>query len=594
MNRKITFVLLLFVIFTLTACGKKENGNAGKSGDVSELTEKKTDSSSTEVQKETEGTTEIATMASSTEKEQDSQEEEEKIHVFSDREPTKYINYNGEKIEIAGSAIAENVFNGRYGVPDRHPKKVYLYPLDAKTRDELSYTVSYEGNKQPLSNIPIGIVFGRGCEMSLGTAILKGSGIYNLSGAALGMNSYDGAAKEQEYHSEFISAFGDEEGEALYRKYLQLDRLYRAELLFAVEDSESVQSVQCLFEVDGDTIHFQEIDINDTYDVVDKDFTYDLTYEFQGQELYIEGNGGRMLLEPCEKQSALDKGSINGVAYGIDSSLDQMIDFTAVLEESDSPNKEVLAIAFFGNYTKGHDLNATLGKDNSFVIECNHRKTSGSDEMIPVKRKGEYIAFGNYGTGVTLIVDHKAYPYTNTYNDVDMLLKAGIVTDATVETAEDVGVNVAHRREEAAEKISSALDESLGVLVDATSGETVMNSNLLFDYDSYELKEDGKAALEAFVERYAPVILELKKGGIIEGIQVTGYTDSNGSYSYNLDLSQKRAESVMNAMLEKSPELADSLIAKGMASDNLILNVNGSVNDEKSRRVSFQLIISTK
>lgn len=84
------------------------------------------------------------------------------------------------------------------------------------------------------------------------------------------------------------------------------------------------------------------------------------------------------------------------------------------------------------------------------------------------------------------------------------------------------------------------------------------------------------------------------KDTLITGIQISGYTDSKGGYEYNLDLSQKRADTVRSYLLEKYPELDGVMTAKGLASKDLIINADGTVDDEKSRRVAFQMVFSSE
>lgn len=74
--------------------------------------------------------------------------------------------------------------------------------------------------------------------------------------------------------------------------------------------------------------------------------------------------------------------------------------------------------------------------------------------------------------------------------------------------------------------------------------------------------------------------------------------DANGAYLYNLDLSQRRAKSALNACLGgvSDPQARDwasaRLAAIGYSSARLIMNPDGSENHEASRRVMFSVNVN--
>ena len=92
----------------------------------------------------------------------------------------------------------------------------------------------------------------------------------------------------------------------------------------------------------------------------------------------------------------------------------------------------------------------------------------------------------------------------------------------------------------------------MDVQVDEHTGEVTFDGGLLFAFDSSELEDAGKNSLGAFLDKYAGVIMELKNEGLIDGIEILGYTDSQGSYSYNMELSQKRERKVFMLLLMRA------------------------------------------
>jgi len=69
-------------------------------------------------------------------------------------------------------------------------------------------------------------------------------------------------------------------------------------------------------------------------------------------------------------------------------------------------------------------------------------------------------------------------------------------------------------------------------------------SDILFDYNSSVIKPGAYSELE----RVAQVLNRYPQ----TRIRIEGHTDSNGSEPYNLDLSQRRAEAVKDALIVRN------------------------------------------
>jgi outer membrane protein OmpA-like peptidoglycan-associated protein len=79
-------------------------------------------------------------------------------------------------------------------------------------------------------------------------------------------------------------------------------------------------------------------------------------------------------------------------------------------------------------------------------------------------------------------------------------------------------------------------------------------NNIYFDFNSFELNETAREALQE-------IVLLLKKNPALK-IEIASHTDARGEDGYNLFLSQKRAESVVNFLIENGTD-AQRLQAKG-------------------------------
>lgn len=111
-------------------------------------------------------------------------------------------------------------------------------------------------------------------------------------------------------------------------------------------------------------------------------------------------------------------------------------------------------------------------------------------------------------------------------------------------------------------------------------GERFVLRNIYFDFDKSELKPESKADLEN-------LIILLSDNPSIR-IEIGGYTDSKGEKEYNRNLSQKRAEAVLNYLVSRGIS-KKRLVAKGYGEGSSV--GNGQVNQEGiNRRTEFVII----
>ena len=173
----------------------------------------------------------------------------------------------------------------------------------------------------------------------------------------------------------------------------------------------------------------------------------------------------------------------------------------------------------------------------------------------------------------------------------------------------------AKQKEEAAEKLREELDETketifkltsvktnvieklrlkLGdkIEVDPKSGALRISGNILFKQGEYELIENSKVALTNILSEYIKVLMddeEIKSN--LDQIIIEGHTNSDGSYVYNLELSQKRALSVMKFLLKLNPEVENDLkgyvTANGRSETDLIME-NKKEDKFSSRRIEIK------
>ena len=170
-------------------------------------------------------------------------------------------------------------------------------------------------------------------------------------------------------------------------------------------------------------------------------------------------------------------------------------------------------------------------------------------------------------------------------------------------------------RTTAQQKASEALQETLqqkqlSAVVDATSGVVKISDLELFDLNSYELSDKGKAYLTSFAPAYFDSLFAndyLKNH--IDKIVIQGHTDSqtykgvfsdDEQYMKNMDLSLKRAYTVANFMT-KTPynkingsRLRKMIIVEGASFSSPVLNSKGKEDYAKSRRVELKIVMKEK
>ncbi|MDD2197136.1 MAG: OmpA family protein [Bacteroidales bacterium] len=111
------------------------------------------------------------------------------------------------------------------------------------------------------------------------------------------------------------------------------------------------------------------------------------------------------------------------------------------------------------------------------------------------------------------------------------------------------------RGRETTKGVAESTDFEMSINLTSTA-RPIELPNIFYDFDRWELRPESMAALDRLVEvlNENPTII----------IELGAHTDSRGTLDYNYDLSQKRAQSVVNYLIEKGIP-AERLRAKGYA-----------------------------
>ena len=138
---------------------------------------------------------------------------------------------------------------------------------------------------------------------------------------------------------------------------------------------------------------------------------------------------------------------------------------------------------------------------------------------------------------------------------------------------------------------------NISVDIDAQTGALTLEASVMFDYDQAELTDAGKQALEQILPIYCKVLLQDDYMKYLAEIIIDGSTDTDGDYSYNLQLSQQRSLAVAQYLLDiqgnfldstQSANLQNYLTVNGHSMANPVLDADGNVDKDASRRVEIK------
>ena len=138
---------------------------------------------------------------------------------------------------------------------------------------------------------------------------------------------------------------------------------------------------------------------------------------------------------------------------------------------------------------------------------------------------------------------------------------------------------------------------NVNVTIDEQTGALMLDSNVMFDYNSAVLSEEGVEVLGQVLPIYCQVLLLEQYRDNVAEIIIDGYTDTDGTYEYNLELSQMRSLAVAQFLLEieggflsesDSQTLRDILTVNGHSWSNPILDAQGNIDMDASRRVEVK------
>lgn len=147
-------------------------------------------------------------------------------------------------------------------------------------------------------------------------------------------------------------------------------------------------------------------------------------------------------------------------------------------------------------------------------------------------------------------------------------------------------------------RLIQALQNKLSndILINLNSGSISLNANILFDSAEFNIKDEAKVELKKTLSDYFDAILSSPEIlANIDSIIIEGHTDSVGGFTYNLELSQKRALEIMKFInsFYKDKRLEKLLTAVGKSYNELKYK-DGVEDKQASRRIEIKLQFSNE
>jgi outer membrane protein OmpA-like peptidoglycan-associated protein len=187
-------------------------------------------------------------------------------------------------------------------------------------------------------------------------------------------------------------------------------------------------------------------------------------------------------------------------------------------------------------------------------------------------------------------LDQKTQANHQKIQDVDTRAQAGI--GKAQSSAEDAARNADNATQAAGQANTAANDavhraDSLDAVVKGLDQyKRVADVTVTFGFDKANLTKDDKQQLDDFATQ-----LNSAKGFILE---VTGGTDSTGPAQYNYDLSQRRAEAVVQYLASKYGVAPRRFYLIGIGKDEVVGDNATREGRQMNRRVQVQLLTNMK
>ncbi len=186
-------------------------------------------------------------------------------------------------------------------------------------------------------------------------------------------------------------------------------------------------------------------------------------------------------------------------------------------------------------------------------------------------------------------LDDQTAKNTRDIRDTDTRAQQGIAqVNSKAGTADQKALAAGRTADQAnqnATEASNRVTSLAGTVESLDNYQSVADTTVLFGFDKAELTRKDKQTLDDFAAQ-----LQSEKHYIV---QVEGYTDSTGPADYNYQLSQRRADIVIQYLAQKYNVPAHKIFLIGLGKDNPVAQNTSSAGRAKNRRVDVRLMANS-
>jgi outer membrane protein OmpA-like peptidoglycan-associated protein len=186
-------------------------------------------------------------------------------------------------------------------------------------------------------------------------------------------------------------------------------------------------------------------------------------------------------------------------------------------------------------------------------------------------------------------LDDQTAKNTRDIKDVDTRAQQGIQqVDAKAAAADQKALAAGQAADQAnqyATKTGNRVTSLAGTVENLDNFKSVSDTTVLFAFDVASLTQKNRQKLDDFAQQ-----LQNQRHYII---QVEGHTDSIGPADYNFQLSQRRADAVIQYLAQKYSVPAFRIFLIGLGKGNPVAQNTTSVGRAKNRRVDVRLMTNS-
>lgn len=392
----------------------------------------------------------------------------------------------------------------------------------------------------------------------------------------------------------------------------RVDKSHEWAKLKFVDENGNPRVVLCTYTVSGKSVTFTPLSYYEVledenfyttgykYIVGDEGMTFE--FSFSGPQLTLTKDGNTITLLPYDFTKSSTSLSFGGYLDLNSPSFNNIASITATYYDNSTTLFAMNDME--GNFiSSGEGYALKLSENGLATFRFPVTDAEGNITSYTFK---QFVYFYGYYSCVFTDGKNTYYYSDNSTSHSSAILGEGLTSDelsALGELTESELEAIVEKKDNLLDDLVAAFDKvGISVTVNKNTGELAMDTSVLFGGDSAVLTSDGKEFLNKFIDAYTSIVYSEKYDGFVSRTLVEGHTApvAGSTYESGLPLSKERAENVKNYCIsnesgvnaEHLATLSYTLEAVGYSNSKPVYDIDGNVDMEASRRVSFKFIIN--